>query len=265
MLEILGGLGSMFSSLLNYKENREQKDFNNQLALNQFEYQKNLNQQIMDREDNAIQRRANDLREAGLNPLLAGNGDGAGAGGSAVGSSVRGNEEAAQIADLGSISTAMISNMAETQNIAKSKAETSLTNAKYLTEIEKAGNVKIDTLLKKSQNAKTKAEKDKIREEIKSIQKNIEKIEHDLRLSQKYGIRTGDLLNTQYNTTKAIYNEFKEKVHNNLDEIREDRKKGNYGGFSIDDPNIDDWEYIGKHEGGGRMYKHKRTGVVKYE
>ena len=37
----------------------------------QYEYQKELNQKMMDREDNAIQRRAADMQQAGINPLLA--------------------------------------------------------------------------------------------------------------------------------------------------------------------------------------------------
>lgn len=45
-----------------------------------FEYNKNLQQQIFDREDNAVQRRVADLEAAGLSPVLAANGQGAGAG-----------------------------------------------------------------------------------------------------------------------------------------------------------------------------------------
>lgn len=63
----------------NYNLSRDSYDFNKESYLNNFEYQKNLQQQIFGREDNAVQRRAADLQKAGLSKTLAA-GDGAGAG-----------------------------------------------------------------------------------------------------------------------------------------------------------------------------------------
>lgn len=53
---------------------------NLQMQKEQMEYIKRLNEEIMKREDTAYQRQVNDLRKAGLSPLMADNG-GAGAGG----------------------------------------------------------------------------------------------------------------------------------------------------------------------------------------
>ncbi len=90
---VLGGLTSFLGTGLsflqtglNYKINRDNfnlanksYEFNKESYLNNFEYQKNLQQQIFGREDNAVQRRAADLQKAGLSKTLAA-GDGAGAG-----------------------------------------------------------------------------------------------------------------------------------------------------------------------------------------
>lgn len=45
-----------------------------------FDWQKNLQERIFQREDNAIQRQTADLKAAGFNPILAAGGKGAGAG-----------------------------------------------------------------------------------------------------------------------------------------------------------------------------------------
>lgn len=63
----------------NYQLQKDAFQFQKDSYLQNFEYQKNLQNQIFSREDNAVQRRAADLQAAGLSKTLAA-GDGAGAG-----------------------------------------------------------------------------------------------------------------------------------------------------------------------------------------
>lgn len=63
---VAGVVGSVFNTV----SQKKTADKNLSLQQEQFEYEKDLQNQIMDREDNAIQRQVADSRSAGISPIL---------------------------------------------------------------------------------------------------------------------------------------------------------------------------------------------------
>lgn len=71
---IVGGIGLLYnmgSGIAQQVMNAKNDDWNKKFAREQFDYQKSLNDRLMEREDNAVQRRAADLEAAGLSKTLA--------------------------------------------------------------------------------------------------------------------------------------------------------------------------------------------------
>ena len=64
---VVNGVSSLGSGIVGLINNKWNKKF----ATDQFNYQKDLNRILMEREDNAVQRRAADLEKAGLSKTLA--------------------------------------------------------------------------------------------------------------------------------------------------------------------------------------------------
>lgn len=113
----LANLGSAWASLKGVYENKRVNDLNFQLQKENLAYQKDLQKIMFAREDNAVQRRVNDLRKAGLSPTLAA-GSAAGAG------SVISTSAPQRLSDLqGYLALAQVGTMIANQQKAQTDAD----------------------------------------------------------------------------------------------------------------------------------------------
>lgn len=135
---------------------KDQQAWANQFAKDQFEYQKQQNDLTRQREDTAIQRRQADLKQAGLNPLSAGDSGGASAqtmGGSTMsGGSQQGTApQMEQISGLDNIFQGVMNVLTQKQNIAQSQTDQEYTKEKTRTERDKQSNIREDTSKKSAE------------------------------------------------------------------------------------------------------------------
>lgn len=184
---VLGSIGNIATGILNYNQ---QKDLMN--------YNKQLQREIFQREDTAIQRRAADIKKAGGNPALAWeSGNGAGAGQSLSLQAPQVSPEnfatlahsSASFFDLDRIINENRMNDVQVKNI---QAQTDKTYAETATAY-------INQLYLKEQTAKSKEEKNLIQQEIR-------KLKHDLDMSITQGLRSIDTKGYVLNSADALIN-----------------------------------------------------------
>ncbi|UBZ25027.1 VP2 [Chicken proventriculitis-associated circular virus 11] len=183
-----------------------QKDafqFQKDSYLNNFNYQKQLQQQLFNREDNAIQRRAEDMQKAGLSKTLAaGSGAGAGSVVSTAGSNASFNGSAPQRSQVDLISAAL--------QLSQAQAQIRKTNAEAENLIKDSKKKDSDILFVDAQTAYTKARTaveernyemlDLTEEQIKlsneKTRKEMAKIDVELKsLEQGYNIKEWEFAN----------------------------------------------------------------------
>lgn len=202
----LFGLGALAQAVVNlgtgiYNTKQQQKYNEEMIKLNkeQFQYQKDLQKEIFNREDNAVQRRMADLSKAGLNPILA-SGQSANAGATVANTQLTaGTTGAPQMSGHENMMNNIMTALQGSQNIAQSQAQEKLINKQILTEAQKPGNisastqkVKRETEAIQNQALKMDAERQKIMSEIALTETENTMRKYDYWMSRQTKLRTSE-------------------------------------------------------------------------
>lgn len=206
---IIGGIGGIGIGIANSVANAEINKKNYELQKDWQNYQKQLQREIFQREDNAIRRRASDIAAAGGNPAMAWEtGNGAGAG-SIVDTSApqQAPYDYSQLMNsslsmfAGGLKQFQEARLMDAQ-IKNLNAVTSKTDSETITE-------EIRQLQLKALTAKTNEEKNLYIQEIKEK-------EHNLELSKAGDLRTTDPKLSLYNTVEDYVNRI---IPDNVDNL----------------------------------------------
>lgn len=206
---IISGIGSLGTGIAGTVLNNDISRRNLQFQKDVLNYQKQLQREIFQREDSAIQRRASDILAAGGNPALAYSGSGAGTGES-VG--VSAPQESATDYNLINSSLGMMQqglaqfkqNQLTDASIKNLNASASKTNAETITEFLR----QLQTRLQIARNPL----------EVKYLQNQIAEQEHNLQKSIDWSLRTTDPSSSVFNSGKSIISEISNRIPDVFDE-----------------------------------------------
>lgn len=215
---IVGGLVSAGKSIASgigswkkYQEEKKRYEANMAFQREQFEYQKQMNQLQMNREDTAITRAMEDYQTNGINKLLAiGNPADTGSYSSTSMSGVEGNPQNL-LGELAEQANGIMNNALkwtqEIKNIQQTQKQNQLIDEEIMNQSYKRENMESQTFLNKILHAKNEQEivnlvRDQMQKEIEYLQ-----TKHDYDINRRYDIRSNDQVNEILNTYKAIMGE----------------------------------------------------------
>lgn len=201
----MNALSNVITGSLNYKEQKKAREENMAFQRDQFNYLKEQNQLQQHREDTAVQRKMQDLRESGLNPLAADATGGASTGATGSTTSFTGEQAAQRPLDMLNglqIEADSLYNLMSAKNgLAQQQAQTDNLNQDLLNKqqeiLESQGriaNTTEDTKLKKEQQREIGKQMNKIDAEISNIKSTTDTENWNRLYSQNYNLRTTDQL-----------------------------------------------------------------------
>lgn len=195
------GLLSLGFGIADRIEGKKQQEKDNAYRDKVFEYQKDIQQKIFDREDNAVQRRVADLEAAGMNKLLAG-GEGAQASGLGMSTAAGGEAPTTNLGDM-SITGQVLSAINTKNQLHNSEVERELNQARALEALSNVG--RNDQWTEESKSNVNK--NNQWIEESKSNQRynnaRAESEEWNKKVYSSYGLPTNFQINSKYAAGQA--------------------------------------------------------------
>lgn len=255
------GLGSIATGLINsitqgviskknFNEMKRQYENNMKFQREQFDYQKELNQKMIEREDNAVVRRMKDLNNAGINPLMA-DGQSASAGGGTSTSFTGTDAAQMEMFDTSTILGAFL----DSQRVRNEKAQTKIEKERLEMQQLNSAQDRLESLSRQILNTKELEVKDAlikqynanvalINKQSKALNLNMEISEWsglpvgtDPRVNNAYQATSGaliaaakkisDVLN-RWNDTHRNYTFRQENPDDNTGHIAYDEKEGEW-------------------------------------
>lgn len=213
---LLSGIGSLGIGIGNAINQSKLSAENLKFKKAVFNYQKQLQREIFQREDTAVARRASDIISQGGNPALAWEtGNTAG-----VGNVVPTDTPQQEITDFSNIGNSSLSQISGAfQQFMKYKVDDATirsidagiekTNAEVITETIRQKQMEMAITV-------DEATRDKIRKEIENLNQLMETNAYNLEYSKNSNLRTTDNMSTSHNTVKDFINTI---IPENIEEI----------------------------------------------